>query len=386
LGSGALLVAQLPNGPEFLAAFIACVRLGVTFAPMNPRLSSSEFLERANSVDANAVLATDGSLVRRRSDREAGDPAPVLALFTSGTSGRARAIALGERGLLSVIDTHRAHLRVPSGARIVGCLPWSHAFGFTLELLMGVMSGAQLRSVPPDAFVGVLNESRPDMVFGVPRVVSLIPDGILGSFEGGVVGGSPIRGKLRERLQRTRMRVGYGQTECSPGISLGEPGEWKYDDFLGRPIGCEVRLRAEDECGGTELLVRGDNVAAGVLDGGRLRTIVGPDGWLATGDLAVRTEGGALCFAGRSDERFKLDNGRMVNPVPLEAAYGDRVLLIGAGQPMVQPLVRGDVPEGFDLPVPHYPPLSMPESFWTACTTSSGKVSRWRAEELFQAA
>ena len=191
---------------------------------------------------------------------------------------------------------------------------------------------------------------------------------------------------FRSRLQATRLRVGYGQTECSPGVSLGEPGEWNYDDFLGRPIGCEVRLGTEDESGGTELLVQGSNVAAGVLEAGRLRPIIGPDGWLATGDLAVGTSDGALRFAGRSDERFKLDNGRMVNPIPFEAAFGDTVLLIGAGQRMVQPLVRGDVPPEFELPIPHYPPLSMPESFWTACTTSSGKVSRRRAEELFRAA
>jgi long-chain acyl-CoA synthetase len=270
--------------------------------------------------------------------------------------------------------------------RVVGCLPWSHAFGFTLELLMGVLSGAELRSVLPEVFVDVLNESQPDMVFGVPRMVSAIPDRILSSLEGGVVGGSPIRGRLRERLERTRLRVGYGQTECSPGVTLGKAGEWQYDDFIGRPIGCDVRLGAEDEYGGNELQVRGTNVATGILQEGDLRPIAGPDGWLSTGDLVVPTKDGALRFSGRMDERFKLDNGRMVNPIPLEAPYGDQVLLIGAGQRMVQPLVRGEIPAGFDLPVPHNPPVSMPEGFWTSCTTPSGKVSRRRAEELFRAA
>jgi hypothetical protein len=73
----------------------------------------------------------------------------------------------------------------------------------------------------------------------------------------------------------------------------------------------------------------------------------------------------------------------MVNPVPLELAYGDRVLLIGAGQAMVQPLVRGSIPPNFSLPVPHRPPRPMPDSFWIACTTATGKISRLRAEQLF---
>ena len=110
---------------------------------------------------------------------------------------------------------------------------------------------------------------------------------------------------------------------------------------------------------------------------------MGPDGWLATGDLALPTADGGFVFQGRSDERFKLNNGRMVNPVPLELPYEDRVLLIGAGRSMVQPLVRGDIPLDFSLPVPHRAPRRMPESFWAACTTASGKVSRRRAEQLF---
>jgi long-subunit acyl-CoA synthetase (AMP-forming) len=210
-----------------------------------------------------------------------------------------------------------------------------------------------------------------------------VPDAILSSLTGGIVGGTPIRGSLRVRLERTRLRVGYGQTECSPGATLGSPGEWEHDDFLGRPLGCEVALGPPDEEGARELLVRGSNSALGSLEGDTLTPVVGPDGWLATGDLALPTDTGGFVFQGRSDERFKLDNGRMVNPAPLELPYEDRVLLIGAGQSMVQPLVRGDIPPNFSLPVPHRAPRRMSESFWAACTTSSGKVSRRRAEQLF---
>ena len=167
-------------------------------------------------------------------------------------------------------------------------------------------------------------------------------------------------------------------------MTLGSPGEWERDDFLGRPLGCEVMLASPDDDGGTELLVRGTNTALGELSGGSLRPVVNAQGWLATGDLAISTNDGGYVFQGRSDERFKLDNGRMVNPVALELSFDDRVLLIGAGQSMVQPLVRGDIPPDFHLPVPHRPPRTMPESFWVACTTPSGKVSRRRAEELFQ--
>jgi len=380
---GETLAVVLPNGPEFAAAFLACVQRGSTFLPLNPGLTPSALEERMRLANAAGALTAEGNLVRLRPRPEASGTSAAVILFTSGSSGDARAIALSEVGLLSVVDSHHAALGYPPGTRILGCLPWTHAFGFTLEFLMGLLKGAQLRSVPPASFVQTITEHRPDVLFAVPRTVSSVPDAILSSLASGIVGGAPIRGSLRVRLERTRLRVGYGQTECSPGATLGGPGEWEHDDFLGRPLGCEVALGPPDEDGGRELLVRGSNTALGSLDGDTLKPVVGPDGWLATGDLALQTDTGGFVFQGRSDERFKLDNGRMVNPAPLELPYGDRVLLIGAGQSMVQPLVRGDIPPDFSLPVPHRAPRQMPESFWAACTTSSGKVSRRRAEQLF---
>ena len=382
-GPGETLAVALPNGPEFAAAFIACVQLGLTFVPLNPGLTPAALEERMRLASVTGALTAEGNLVRRRPRPEPSGTPPTVILFTSGTAGGARAIALGEVGLLSVVDSHHAALGYPPGTRIVGCLPWTHAFGFTLEFLMGLLKGAQLRSVPPGSLVETLTRHRPEVLFGVPRTVSVVPDAILSSLTGGIVGGAPIRGGLRVRLERTRLRVGYGQTECSPGVTLGKPGEWEHDDFLGRPLGCEVMLGPPDEEGGRELRVRGSNTALGSLDGDTLTPVVGPDGWLATGDLALPTDTGGFIFQGRSDERFKLDNGRMVNPAPLELPYEDRVLLIGAGQAMVQPLVRGDIPPDFTLPVPHRAPRRMPESFWAACTTASGKVSRRRAEQLF---
>jgi len=380
---GEALAVVLPSGLEFAAAFLACMQRGLTFVPLNPGLAPSALEERMRLANAAGALTAEGNLVRFRPRREASGTSAAVILFTSGSSGDARAIALSEVGLLSVVDSHHAALAYPPGTRILGCLPWTHAFGFTLEFLMGLLKGAQLRSVPPASFVQTITEHPPEFLFGVPRTVSTVPDAILSSLTGGIVGGAPVRGSLRVRLQRTRLRVGYGQTECSPGATLGHPGEWEHDDFLGRPLGCEVTLGPPDEEGARELLVRGTNTAIGSLEDDTVKPVVAPDGWLHTGDLALPTDTGGFIFQGRSDERFKLDNGRMVNPAPLELPYDDRVLLIGAGQSMVQPLVRGDVPPDFSLPVPHRAPRRMPESFWAACTTPSGKISRRRAEQLF---
>ena len=164
--------------------------------------------------------------------------------------------------------------------------------------------------------------------------------------EGGIVGGAPVRGAVRRHLQGTHLRVGYGQTECGPGVTLGEAGEWEWDDFLGRPWGCEVALRSAPGETNEELFLRGENLAMGYASAEQFLPIVREDGWRATGDLATRS-GEGFIFQGRKDELFKLDNGRMVNPVPLELPYAGRILLIGEGRQAVQPLARDEMPPAF---------------------------------------
>jgi acyl-CoA synthetase (AMP-forming)/AMP-acid ligase II len=229
---GESLAVALPNGPEFAGAFIACARRELTFVPLNPALTSSGLEERIRLANVTGVLTSAGKVVRRRPSPEPRGTSAAVILFTSGSGGDARAIALGEAGLLNVVESHHAALGYPPGTRIVGCLPWTHALA-SGGFLMGLLKGAQLRSVPPAALEESLVEHRAEILFAVPRTVSALSDRGLFSLAGGIVGGAPVRGRLRTRLERTRLRVGYGQTECSPGVTLGEPGEYGRDDFLG---------------------------------------------------------------------------------------------------------------------------------------------------------
>jgi long-subunit acyl-CoA synthetase (AMP-forming) len=384
LGPGDRLAVVLPNGPEFIAAFVACVQLDLAFVPLNPALSDDELGRRWRAAGVSAVLRAGGARRVEAAARPSSEAnqVPAVVFFTSGSEGNAQPVAVSGRALTHVADTHHRALGYAPGDSIVGFLPWSHSFGFTLELLMALLYEGVLRTVPAAVFPEVVQASPGDFLFAVPRMVERLPDAMLRHLQGGIVGGAPVRGLLRQRLQNSRLRVGYGQTECAPGVSLGEAGEWGLDDFLGRPIGCEVALgRGPSEDVG-EILVRGPNLAMGYVDDDRLVPVVSTDGWRMTGDLAAMA-GDGYVFQGRKDELFKLDNGRMVNPVPLELPFEGRILLIGEGREAVQPLARGETPVSFTLPVPHLEPKLMPEAFWDACTTVTGKVSRRRAQVLF---
>jgi long-subunit acyl-CoA synthetase (AMP-forming) len=385
LGRGDRLAALLPNGPDFVSLLLACLQLEITFVPLNPSMPKDEFSRRCKAASVRGIWDVPQGLRRVGVTRDAAaapSRVPAVLLFTSGSEGDARAVALSETALLYVADTHHRALGYGPGAAVVGFLPWSHAFGFTLELLMGLLYEGALWSVSAVTFPEVFLNAEADYLFAVPRMIERLSAGPLSRLSGGIVGGAPVRGDVREHLQGTRLRVGYGQTECAPGVTLGEAGEWECDDFLGRPLGCEVVLRSQAGESTDELLVRGENLAMGYANGEQLLPVVLDDGWRATGDLATRA-GDGFVFQGRKDELFKMDNGRMVNPVPLELPYDGRILLIGEGRAAIQPLARDEMPPAFTLPLPHLPPKLMPEAFWTACTTVTGKISRRRAQALF---
>jgi long-subunit acyl-CoA synthetase (AMP-forming) len=383
-GRGDRLAVVLHNGPEFLATFLACLQSEVTFVPIHPAVSDDELGSRCDAAGVTGIWNSEAGLHRVEFEHPSAPESscvPAAIFFTSGSDGTGRPVAVSEQALMHVADTHHHVLGYAPGDTIVGFLPWSHAFGFTLELLMALLYEGVLLTAPAAAFPEVVQATPGDFLFTVPRMIERLPDSCLRRLQGGIVGGAPVRGTVRKRLQSTQLRVGYGQTECAPGVSLGEAGEWACDDFLGRPLGCEVTLRPQGADVG-ELVLRGPNLAMGYVQKDRLVPVVSADGWRATGDLAAPS-GDGFVFQGRKDELFKLNNGRMVNPVPLEVPFDGQILLIGEGREAVQPLARGATPPAFTLPVPHVQPRLMPEAFWNACTTVTGKISRRRAQTLF---
>jgi acyl-CoA synthetase (AMP-forming)/AMP-acid ligase II len=202
-------------------------------------------------------------------------------------------------------------------------LPWSHAFGLVLDLLVPLRAGAEIVRDPAQGRevdgLTSLARSHPVTHFNtVPLLLEKIRaqeywQKTLPQLRGGIVGGAPISAPLAEALRSTNLRVGYGLTEASPGLMLGEPGEFS-SHFLGRPVECRVRLGEHGE-----LFFQGDNASLGWWSstGAQCSDV---DDWRGTGDQ-VREEAGAYWLVGRCDHRIKLPNGTWL-PVPeLEQAF-----------------------------------------------------------------
>lgn len=142
----------------------------------------------------------------------------------------------------------------------------------------------------------------------------------------------------------------YGMTECAPGI-------------LSRTIGCntfgttgipfdntEVQVRLED---GSEtatgekgvVFVRGPQMMSGYYKNPEAtKAVLDEDGWLNTGDLAVRSENGEIIIVGRMKDTIVLMSGENVEPEPIEdkmkeSLYIDHAVVLGQDQKQLSAIV-----------------------------------------------
>lgn len=336
---GDRLVLAAEPSPGCLAAMLAAIWEGLTLIPVAPRdaqvaatmtAAAAVVADLSSTDDAHfeigmGPLPVERTTPPRRPTRGPITPDVRFLLRTSGSTGEPKWVALSDANVLSVITVHRARLKL-QGRRVLSALPWRHAFGLVIDLLPAMLDAELIYRDPKGGRdIGFMIEActRLQLDYGclVPvqaRTLWESPEGaaLLRSRMGGVVGGAPIDQTLAQALSGTRLRVGYGQTEASPGICLGEPGRFA-NGWLGSPLGCTARVATDGQltfCGPNACIGRWDPASRTLIQDERV--------WRPTGDIVESSAVDGVSgyrFLGRVDDRFKLDNGRIVSPAPIEA-------------------------------------------------------------------
>lgn len=345
LTPGSRIALQLPHSRANLAATIAAWWERLTLCPVPPDADPDEVL---SSLDARAIInntphpaavtpdaqGNPNTRVHTAPRQPLHNPTPnsALILATSGSSENLpKRVVISHANLLSQITSHAQRLTHKPDDIALSALPWHQSFGLLVDLWPALLNGATVITNPdlprdPEAIIRAVRSFRGPTarlhLSLVPLQVQRIaqnPAGqeALNALAGGVVGGAPIDHHNAAVLQHTNLRAGYGLTEASPGVTLGQPGQWT-PNLLGKPINCSVSLVND------EITVSGPNVSHGLWSsehGFRPRDRRTP---LRTGDLAEHSPLG-LIFKGRQDHRFKLPNGRMIDTPAIEAAIANHL-------------------------------------------------------------
>jgi long-chain acyl-CoA synthetase len=160
-----------------------------------------------------------------------------------------------------------------------------------------------------------------------------------------VSGGAPLGERLGHFYRGIGLTVleGYGLTETTAAVTVNRPDALKIGT-VGRPLaGTAVRVSDDGE-----LHVHGGQVCAGYWRNEEATArVVGPDGWLRTGDLGEIDDEGFLRVTGRKKEILVTTGGKNVAPTLLEDRLRahpliSQCMVVGDGRPFVAALVTLD--------------------------------------------
>lgn len=300
-GSSALLLNPA-NAPAELAEQIADadVRTVLTLASLADRLPPGLDLVPIDGWPAGA-LTEESPRSAERGPKPLDDEAAII--FTSGMSGRTRGAVLTHGSLGANADAVVEALELVADDRVIGALPWAHAFGFTVCLNAALSAGATLLPVPrfhPATLLDLLEGGEATVLAGVPAMFGAILG--MAARRGSpkhrlrlaICGGAPLNQMLARQWESAfglPLRQGYGLTEASPVCLFNAPSRPNRIGTLGQPLpGVAVTIRdaagtelGEREVG--EICVQGPNVFSGYLDEPQSPKV------LRTGDLGMCDDG-----------------------------------------------------------------------------------------------
>ena len=144
-------------------------------------------------------------------------------------------------------------------------------------------------------------------------------------FVAGISGGGSLPGHVEEFFNAAGILLleGYGLTESAPIIALKDQKK-PVRHSIGSPYGCELEIRDENgkpvptgEQG--VLFAKGDQIMLGYLKQEDLtKEVLDSNGWLNTGDLAVKGFDNEYKIVGREKDTIVLLGGENLEPGPIE--------------------------------------------------------------------
>ncbi len=258
----------------------------------------------------------------------------AVLLYTSGTTGRPKAVALSEQNIISNAEGCREATGFDDRQVMLAILPLFHAYGLTVTNLLPLMTGSTvvvLERFVPRSVLNAIERHRVTTLVAVPsqyRLLALDPTPCDATSLWLCIAGAERLPETTEREFTERfghaILPGYGATEVAPVISLNIP-ETNRPASVGRPLpNLKVTIRSEDdavcpvgEIG--EVCVEGPNVMLGYLNDSEATARKLRNGIFHTGDKGFTDADGYLYLAGRADEMVKIA-GEKVYPAEVENA------------------------------------------------------------------
>ena len=367
LQKGDRLVAQIDKTPLGVSLYLACLRKGIVYIPLNTAYTSSEleyFLEDSQATllvcapDKQETLAPlaealgiaqiftadvngQGSLLAQCLHHQpdtgieqvdANDIAAIL--YTSGTTGAAKGAMLSHKNLSSNLQTLHKLWGWQSDDVLLHALPIFHAHGLFVGVHLSLYNASPMIFLRKFSLDPVLNSlPRATVFMGVPTFYSRMLKSerlsaeLCAHIRLFLCGSAPLRPEhFNEFKERTGHSIleRYGMTEAGMICSNPLDGEriagsvgYPLPGISARVVGKNADELAPEEIG--QLQIQGPNVFRGYWRKPQ-KTLEDftDDGYFITGDLAIKSDDGRITIVGR-DKDLIISGGFNVYPSEIEA-------------------------------------------------------------------
>lgn len=342
------------NRKEHLTMFLGCAYLEALFVPLNFRLSCRELLEilqivgpkvfycsdefsesfqQAVNLDRDFHLSLGNSHLPVTGDLEA----PLLMLFTSGSTGLAKGVMQhGKMLLTNMLETARAWNLNSDDITLVET-PFFHTGGYNVLCLPLLALGGTVvlaESFQVENVFQTISSEKVTVYFGVPTMFQMLYEhrsfsqADLSSIRFFVSGGAACPVELIKKYQQKNLpfKQGFGLTEVGPNcFLLDECDSIRKSGSIGRPMphsdvlvltteGQKVEIGQPGE-----LLIKGDHLCHGYFQQKSLFKNSLFDGYFRTGDLVSFDDEGFFYVTGRLKDMY-ISGGENVYPGEVEKA------------------------------------------------------------------
>jgi len=334
-------------------------------------VTAPEFVDKLGGWAGPVVLVGAGARGPSWADVIAGEPDTfttveradrdlAVILYTSGTTGRPKGVALSHDNLASNARAAASLYELDRTRWSLQVLPLSHSYGLTVMNAGNILGtrGVLLRWFNPEGVLDSIQRYRVESMSAVPTMLLYLlhyPDAerfdtssmrVWGS------GAAPLPLEIVEPFEKKfggRIQEGYGLTEASPVVSAHRLSGVRKLGSVGQPIpGVEVAILDDtdrplpvDELG--EICVRGPNVMQGYYGLPEETAQTLRNGWLHTGDMGRLDADGFLFIVERKKDLI-IRGGFNIYPREVEEVlYAHPAVAEAAVVGMRDPMLGEDV-------------------------------------------
>jgi malonyl-CoA/methylmalonyl-CoA synthetase len=371
---GDRLCVQLPNSLGMIDLYLACVKTGVIFVPVNVLYRDREVAHIVGDAEPRLlVTASEAAELGREAGALPADrplsplldgDSPAAILYTSGTTGASKGAVLTHINFAANAVNILTCWRIAEADRLLLALPLFHVHGLGNGLHAWLASGCRMRLLERfehQRAAAEFLDFRPTLFFGVPTIyVRLLdaPRETARAMGAGmrlfVSGSAPLAAQVLEDFEAHyghRILERYGMTETLMNIGNPYSGE-RRAGTVGLPLpGVSARLLDREgqpvpEGQSGELYIKGPTVFPGYWRREEATRESFVDGYFRTGDIAVRAPDGYYTLKGRRSDLI-ISGGFNIYPREIEEWLIGQKGVREAAVAGVADRVRGEVPVAY---------------------------------------